>query len=58
MIFQRHFRVPGDTTPGGSGLGLAIVREIVTAHGGSVECESEPGEEDCLPHVAADGENA
>ena len=21
MIFQRHFRVPGDTTPGGSGLG-------------------------------------
>jgi signal transduction histidine kinase len=43
LIFQRHFRVPGDTTPGGSGLGLAIVREIVTAHGGSVECESDPG---------------
>jgi signal transduction histidine kinase len=42
-IFQRHFRVPGDTTPGGSGLGLAIVREIVTAHGGAVECESTPG---------------
>src|SRR5208283_4194779 len=30
LIFQRHFRVPGDETPGGSGLGLAIVREIVT----------------------------
>ena len=44
LIFQRHFRVPGDAVPGGSGLGLAIVREIATAHGGTVECESRPGE--------------
>jgi len=44
MIFERYFRVPGDTSQGGSGLGLAIVREIVTAHGGTVECESQPGE--------------
>ncbi len=42
-IFERHFRVPGDAAPGGSGLGLAIVREIVTAHGGTVECRSTPG---------------
>jgi len=43
-VFERYFRVPGETAHGGSGLGLAIVREIVTAHGGSVQCESIPGE--------------
>lgn len=42
-VFDRFFRVPGrDQTPG-TGLGLAIVREIVTAHGGEISCESEPG---------------
>ena len=41
-VFEKYFRVPGSSAPGGSGLGLAIVREIVTAHGGTVECESEP----------------
>ena len=44
MVFERYFRVPGDTSHGGSGLGLAIVREIAAAHGGTVECESRPGE--------------
>ena len=44
LVFEKYFRVPGDTAPGGSGLGLAIVREIVTAHGGTVACESQPGE--------------
>jgi signal transduction histidine kinase len=42
-VFEKYFRIPGSSAPGGSGLGLAIVREIVTAHGGTVECESEPG---------------
>ena len=36
LLFEKYFRVPGDTAPGGSGLGLAIVREIATAHGGTV----------------------
>jgi signal transduction histidine kinase len=45
LVFQKYFRVPGDTAPGGSGLGLAIVREIVTAHGGTVECQSQPGQQ-------------
>jgi signal transduction histidine kinase len=44
MVFERYFRVPGDTCQGGSGLGLAIVQEIVMAHGGTVECESQLGE--------------
>lgn len=42
-VFDRFFRVPGrDGTPG-TGLGLAIVREVVTAHGGEIACESEVG---------------
>ena len=42
-VFNKYFRIPGSSAPGGSGLGLAIVREIVTTHGGTVECESDPG---------------
>jgi signal transduction histidine kinase len=43
-VFERFFRVPGQSTPQGTGLGLAIVREIVTRMGGSVSCESAPGQ--------------
>jgi signal transduction histidine kinase len=43
-LFERFSRVPGRSQESGSGLGLAIVREIVAAHGGSITCESRPGE--------------
>ncbi len=43
-VFDRFFRVPATTpaTPG-AGLGLAIAREIVHAHGGSMDAQSEVG---------------
>lgn len=42
-IFDRFFRVPGQSERSGAGLGLAIVRQIIEAHGGSVSAESAPG---------------
>jgi signal transduction histidine kinase len=42
-VFDRFFRVPGQTRGSGTGLGLAIVREIITAHDGTITCESQHG---------------
>jgi signal transduction histidine kinase len=42
-IFEKFSRVPGQSRGSGTGLGLAIVHEIVTAHGGTITCESQPG---------------
>jgi two-component system, NtrC family, sensor histidine kinase KinB len=42
-VFEKFFRVPGQTQPAGTGLGLAIVREIVVAHGGEITCASTTG---------------
>ena len=42
-VFDRFFRIPGHSDEWGTGLGLTIVKEVVTAHGGEITCESEPG---------------
>jgi NtrC-family two-component system sensor histidine kinase KinB len=42
-VFDKFYRVPTGRHSGGAGLGLAIVREIITAHGGQISVDSEPG---------------
>jgi signal transduction histidine kinase len=42
-VFDKFFRVPGQSGESGTGLGLAIVKDIVEAHGGRVWVESREG---------------
>ncbi|HEU5474919.1 MAG TPA: HAMP domain-containing sensor histidine kinase [Actinophytocola sp.] len=41
-IFDRWWRGRATTGTSGSGIGLAVVRELITAHGGTVTAESGP----------------
>ena len=45
-IFDRFYRAGGEISKRvkGAGLGLSLVKHIVTAHGGTAECESRLGE--------------
>ena len=42
-LFEKFFRVPGRSSEQGTGLGLAIVYEIVSANGGTIDCQSTLG---------------
>jgi len=43
-LFERFYRVPGQSPATGVGLGLSIVREIVASHGGTIAATSAPGD--------------
>jgi two-component system OmpR family sensor kinase/two-component system sensor histidine kinase BaeS len=44
-VFDRFYRADKSRarTTGGAGLGLAIARQLIQAHGGQIEVESQPG---------------
>ncbi len=52
-IFDRFYRIDRARTRtlGGSGLGLAIVRDLVTALGGTVSVQSQPGDTSFTIHI-------
>lgn len=53
LIFERFYRKESD----GLGLGLPIVRELVDAHGGTIEVASRPGEGSTFTVRMPDQEN-
>jgi two-component system, NtrC family, sensor histidine kinase KinB len=47
-IFERFYRLPGQSGATGAGLGLAIAKDIVEAHGGTIGVQSRVGEGSCF----------
>lgn len=43
-IFEQFYRGPNSTDKGGYGLGLFLVKNVMDAHGGTVEVQSEAGQ--------------
>jgi signal transduction histidine kinase/HAMP domain-containing protein len=59
-IFEKFFRVPSKDGPSGAGLGLAIAKDIIEAHGGTIQlCRNKtPGSAFRIilrPHETASG---
>jgi signal transduction histidine kinase len=48
-LFDRYYRGTNTEQSGpGSGLGLAIAKQVIEAHGGCIELDSQPGEGTCI----------
>ena len=42
-IFDKHYRITGDSSRSGHGLGLYLARQIVELHHGTLQVQSQPG---------------